>query len=198
MQRRNFSMSASILAELLIIIRVLLIEVLFSDKKIHWFGHLVFPNDISFLFSKNGNTGVFNWKYGLLSGFYHLFGVLWDKGKCGASLREAVHVLCSTHLIQGSPAAMGNAMPEQAGVSCRTAPTESPHWSRLYRGRSGKMEPLRIDCSPPFPLPLHCLEWGEGGGRGVGDEGVKLILGTNGGGRGALIFRFVLHHPILF
>lgn len=190
MQRRNFSMSASILAELLVIIRVLLIEVLFSEKNT-WIWTPCFTQ--WHLFSKNGNTGVFNWKYGLLSGFYHLFGVLWDKGKCGASLGEAVHVLCSTQLIQGSPATMGNAMPEQAGVSCR-----SPHWSRLYRGRSGKVEPLRTDCRPPFPIPLHCLEWGEGGGRGVGDEGLKLILGTNGGGRGVLIFRFVLHNPILF
>lgn len=82
-------------SELLVIIRVLLTGVLFS-KKTHGFGHLVFPNDISFLFSKNGNTLPRKPLSGLLSGFCHLSGVLWDKGKYGASLGEGVYALCST------------------------------------------------------------------------------------------------------
>lgn len=51
-------------------------------------------------------------------------------------------------------------------------------------------------CELTAHLHLSCVAQA-GGGKGVGNVGVKLSLGRRREGRGVLVFAFVSHHSIL-
>ena len=131
-------------------------------------------------------------------------GMPWQKlqpmeSPCRSRLQSGA-VACREEPTQEQPVPEGLHPMERthAGAVCEglSPMGGTPRWSRgrVWRGRSSREDLVRADHSPCSSST--CAAW-QGGGRKVGNEGVKLSLGCREGwGEGG--FSFVLDFPTLF